>query len=279
MAQEALQKTQVDSLEDWWQTHPVLTSPTESLVKRELALITGATGGLGQALAQQMAQAGYDLVLHTHSQQEGLREQIKMLKAFYPELNVYGLSLDLSTSGAGTRLIEQAVSLAKRPPTVFISNAGQAHYGLLNQLSVAEYEALNRVHVETPLMACQALLPHFLQAGQGRVLLISSIWGQTGASCEVAYSVVKAAQLGLVKALAKEWGPSQLTINALAPGVIQTRMNAHLTPEEQAVLMDEIPLGRLGTPEEVAAVAVFLVSQAASYLTGQVIGVNGGLYT
>ena len=133
------------------------------------------------------------------------------------------------------------------------------------------------VDMDGAFYACRAVLPGMIHQKYGRILLVSSMWGQTGGSCEVHYSAAKAGLIGLTKALAKEEGPSGITVNCVAPGVIETDMMAAFTAEDKAALAEETPVGRLGTPEEVAKLLVFLAGEDAGYITGQVFGVNGGL--
>ena len=135
------------------------------------------------------------------------------------------------------------------------------------------------VNVDGMFYTIRAALPHFIHRKAGRILTLSSMWGQVGGSCEVAYSAAKAGLIGLTKALAKEEGPSGITVNCVAPGVIDTDMMASFSAEDKAALAEETPLGVLGTPRQVADALVFLASDGASYITGQVLGVNGGLVT
>ena len=133
------------------------------------------------------------------------------------------------------------------------------------------------VNVDGIFYAIRAALPHFIHRKAGRILTLSSMWGQVGGSCEVAYSAAKAAVIGLTKALAKELGPSGITVNCVSPGVIDTEMNANLGPEDLAVLAEETPLGRVGRPEEVAEALWYLASPGAKFITGQILAPNGGL--
>lgn len=135
------------------------------------------------------------------------------------------------------------------------------------------------VHLSGAFYCCRRALPYMIHKKWGRILTVSSMWGQVGGSCEVAYSAAKAGLIGLTKALAKEEGPSGITVNCVAPGVIDTDMMASFSAEDKAALAEETPLGALGTPKQVADALVFLASDGASYITGQVLGVNGGLVT
>ena len=160
---------------------------------------------------------------------------------------------------------------------MLVNNAGIAQQKLFTDLTLQDWERLFAVDVTGVFLCCRRALPGMIRRQQGVILNISSMWGQVGASCEVHYSAAKAAVIGLTKALAKEEGPSRIRVNCIAPGVIATEMNAHLTPEDMEDLREETPLLRIGTPADVARAAVFLASDQASFITGQVLGVNGGM--
>ena len=160
---------------------------------------------------------------------------------------------------------------------VLINNAGIASFGLLTEISEKDWLRLFDINVHGAYRCIREVLPQMISRGRGVILNISSIWGVTGASCEVCYSATKAALIGLTKALAKEVGPSGIRVNCIAPGVIETDMNAHLSAEDLSALAEETPLGRIGTPEDVSAAALFLASPGASFITGQVLGANGGI--
>ena len=170
-----------------------------------------------------------------------------------------------------------AAVAASFAPNVLILNAGQSLVSLFQDVDLLQSDALFRVNVQSQMQLCRALLPHLLRRHSGRIITISSMWGRVGASCEVDYSAAKAALTGFTKALAKEVGPSGVTVNCIAPGFIDTPMNAHLSAEDRQAVIDETPLCRAGTPEDVAALARFLAGDDASFITGQVIGVDGGL--
>ena len=157
-----------------------------------------------------------------------------------------------------------------------ICNAGISYTGLLQDMTVSQWDELFAVHVRGAFLATRAFLPGMISRQSGSILYVSSMWGQVGASCEAAYSACKAALIGLGKALAKEAGPSGVRVNCLCPGVIQTDMLREYSQEDLRILADDTPLCRLGTPQDVARAAFFLSSQDASFITGQVLGVNGG---
>ena len=160
---------------------------------------------------------------------------------------------------------------------VLVCNAGIAQQKLFTDITPEEWQRMLDVNLSGAFHLCQLALPGMIRRKAGRILTVSSMWGQTGGSCEVHYSAAKAGLIGLTKALAKEEGPSGITVNCVAPGVIDTDMMAAFTAEDKAALAEETPVGRLGSADEVAQLLVFLAGESAGYITGQVFGVNGGL--
>ena len=169
--------------------------------------------------------------------------------------------------------VEQAVGHVD----VLVSNAGIAQQKLFTDITPEEWQHMLDVNLSGAFHLCQLALPGMIRRKAGRILTVSSMWGQTGGSCEVHYSAAKAGLIGLTKALAKEEGPSGITVNCVAPGVIDTDMMAAFTAADKAALAEETPVGRLGSADEVAQLLVFLAGESAGYITGQVFGVNGGL--
>ena len=170
-----------------------------------------------------------------------------------------------------------AVEQALGRVDVLVSNAGIAQQKLFTDITPEEWQHMLDVNLSGAFHLCQLALPGMIRRKAGRILTVSSMWGQTGGSCEVHYSAAKAGLIGLTKALAKEEGPSGITVNCVAPGVIDTDMMAAFTAEDKAALAEETPVGRLGSADEVAQLLVFLAGESAGYITGQVFGVNGGL--
>jgi len=160
---------------------------------------------------------------------------------------------------------------------ILVCNAGISWSGLLSDMAGEDWRRIFAVNTDGVFHCCQAVLPHFISRKAGKIVTVSSMWGQVGASCEVAYSASKAAVIGFTRALAKELGPSGITVNCVAPGVIDTEMNREYSPEDLAALAEETPLGRIGTPEEVARAIAFLACGDGDFFTGQVLSPNGGL--
>lgn len=234
-------------------------------------LITGGSRGIGAACVEAFAAAGCRVVFsYLHSQ-----EQAAALCARW-EGRALAVQADVADRDQVTALFRQAEQ-AFGPVEVLVNNAGIAQQKLFTDITPAEWRRMLAVHLDGPFYCCQAALPAMIRAKWGRIINISSMWGQVGGSCEVHYSAAKAGLIGLTKALAQEEGPSGVTVNCIAPGVVETDMMAGFSAADKQALAEETPLCRLGRPEEVAAAAVFLAGDQAAFITGQVLGVNGGL--
>lgn len=249
---------------------------------QKVVLITGVSRGIGRACALLFAKSGYGIAGCCHSRTDLLTTLSAELSALQvPHLLLAG---DISDSGFANRLVAETVEKFGRLD-ILINNAGISHIGLLHDMSDEEWNRMLSVNLTSAFTCCRAALPHLLAnrgkrltaAGQpdGVILNVSSIWGCSGASCEVAYSATKAGLNALTEGLAKELAPSNIAVNALACGVIDTDMNRCFSEEERAALCAEIPANRFATPEEVAQ-ALLLLSEMPSYLTGQVIRFDGG---
>ena len=238
------------------------------------ALITGASGGIGAATARAFAQAGYGVAIHAHRNVDKLHALAQELSNLsVPMLEVCA---DLSNPVQAKTMVDNVLEKFCQLD-ILICCSGLSHVGLVTDIDPQQWKTLFGVNVDGMHYCCQAVLPHMVHRKEGCILTVSSMWGQVGASCEVAYSATKGAVIAYTKALAQEVGPSNIRVNCIAPGVIATEMNAHLSPEDLEALADETPLGRIGTPEECAACALFLASEGASFVTGQVLAPNGGL--
>lgn len=238
------------------------------------ALITGASGGIGAATARAFAQAGYGVAIHAHRNVDKLHALAQELSAL--SVPVLEVCADLSDPVQAKTMVDNVLENFCQLD-ILICCSGLSHVGLVTDIDPQQWKTLFGVNVDGMHYCCQAVLPHMVHRKEGCILTISSMWGQVGASCEVAYSATKGAVIAYTKALAQEVGPSNIRVNCIAPGVIATEMNAHLSAEDMAALADETPLGRIGTPEECAACALFLASEGASFVTGQVLAPNGGL--
>lgn len=238
------------------------------------ALITGASGGIGAATARAFAQAGYGVAIHAHRNVDKLHALAQELSAL--SVPVLEVCADLSDPVQAKTMVDNVLEKFCQLD-ILVCCSGLSHVGLVTDIDPQQWKTLFGVNVDGMHYCCQAVLPHMVHRKEGCILTVSSMWGQVGASCEVAYSATKGAVIAYTKALAQEVGPSNIRVNCIAPGVIATEMNAHLSPEDLEALADETPLGRIGTPEECAACALFLASEGASFVTGQVLAPNGGL--
>ncbi|MDP4163222.1 MAG: SDR family oxidoreductase [Bacillota bacterium] len=236
------------------------------------ALITGASGGIGRAVARNLAKEGYFLYLHYHENYESIVQLLEELQEYGGEY--MPVKADLSQSVGVEELKRAIFSL-----DAIIHCSGSSHYGLFTDLAAEELEKLIRLHVTTPMLLTKELLPAMIGKKSGNIVLISSIWGQTGGACEVAYSAAKGAQISFVKALSKEVALNGVRVNAIAPGAVNTPMMKDFNENEIDMLKEEIPMGRLAEPIEIANGVSFLLSNKSSYITGQIIAINGGWYT
>ena len=245
---------------------PVSAAP--AAVRR--VLISGGDRGIGAAAARAFYAAGYRVAVLYHSNAEAAAELEKQLPG------ITAVQCDVA-SRASCELAFRTAEQALGHVDVLVSNAGIAQQKLFTDITPEEWQHMLDVNLSGAFHLCQLALPGMIRRKAGRILTVSSMWGQTGGSCEVHYSAAKAGLIGLTKALAKEEGPSSITVNCVAPGVIDTDMMAAFTAEDKAALAEETPVGRLGSADEVAQLLVFLAGEGAGYITGQVFGVNGGL--
>lgn len=236
---------------------------------QRVVLITGGSRGIGAAAARRFA-AGGDKVVINYCRS---REQAEALAA---ETGGWAVGADVSDPEQVRNMVDNVLDKFCQLD-ILICNAGIAQQKLFGDLTDQDWRRMFAVNVDGMFYTIRAALPHFIHRKQGRILTLSSMWGQVGGSCEVAYSAAKAAVIGMTKALAKELGPSGITVNCVAPGVIDTEMNANLGLEDLAALAEETPMGVIGKPEDVAEALWYLASPGAKFVTGQVLAPNGGL--
>lgn len=249
---------------------PEAEAPRPRPSNGQCVLISGGDRGIGAAAARAFYAAGAQVAVlyHTNADAAAALEQ---------ELpGCIAVQCDVA-SRASCEVAFHAVEQALGRMDVLVCNAGIAQQKLFTDITPDEWQHMLDVNLSGAFHLCQLALPGMIRRKAGRILTVSSMWGQTGGSCEVHYSAAKAGLIGLTKALAKEEGPSGITVNCVAPGVIDTDMMAAFTAEDKAALADETPVGRLGSADEVAKLLVFLAGEDAGYITGQVFGVNGGL--
>ncbi len=240
---------------------------------RKCILLTGASRGIGRSIALHFAKNNYHVFLNCRKsidELEDVRMQIDSMKTGSCEI-VMG---DAGNPKDVRRIFDKIRGTYGRLD-VLVNNAGISHIGLLSDMSDEEWDNVIRTNLSSVFYCCRAAIPAMVSEKRGRIINVSSMWGVSGASCEAAYSASKSGVNGLTRALAKELAPSNIQVNALAPGVIDTVMNGQLNEEERQNLAYEIPMGRFGSPDEVAKV-IWDLANAPEYLTGQIIGIDGG---
>ncbi len=242
---------------------------------KHTVLVTGGSGDIGRAVVKKFHENYYNVAVHCSS---GYKEAEDLCG----ELNAKGGGNVAKAFRADFRDPSSILEMAERissemgPAGILVNNAGLSITKLITDTSFDEWRGIFSVNTDAMFLLSKALLPEMIRQKFGKIVNISSIWGICGASCEVAYSASKAAVIGFTKALAKEAGPSGINVNCVAPGVIDTKMNSRLSADDLKSLSEDTPLGRLGTPEEIAEAVFFLCSDKASFITGQVLSPNGG---
>lgn len=236
---------------------------------KKTIIVTGVTGGIGSQIARKFILMG-DIVIGVYNNSESVAMQLK--KEFGANLHLY--KCDLSDFDCGEKLLLYIEEKGLQPD-LLINNAGISIIGLLQDLTKDFWNNIWNTNVTSAISLSKALIPLFLRNGHGKIINISSVWGERGASCEVAYSATKGAINAFTKALAKELAPSNIQVNALSCGIIDTKMNSHLSSEDISSIIEEIPAERMGTPQDVAD-AVLSLTDFNSYMTGQIITIDGG---
>ena len=235
------------------------------------ALVTGASGGIGKAIATRLHQQGAYVVLH------GTREEKLINLANQLGSNSSYITAELSDLEAVSSLVESASKLSDSPIDILINNAGFAIDGLLLRMKVEEWQRVLDVNLTANMILCRTAIRSMIKQKWGRIISISSIVGVTGNSGQTNYSASKAGMIGFCKSLAQEVASRGITVNVVAPGFIETPMTEMLDEKQREKLLGQVPVGRLGTPDEVASAVIYLATSEASYLTGSTLHVNGGM--
>lgn len=238
-----------------------------------VALITGASKGIGRAIAIEFAKQGASVVINYSTDDEGAKETLEEVK----NVNGYGIIIkgDISSFQSCKIIVDKTLKVMGKID-ILINNAGISQIGLFMDVTENEIEKIISTNLLGAMYLTNQVIKDMILRKNGNIINISSIWGDVGASCEVLYSATKGGLNSFTKALAKEVAPSNIRVNAISPGVINTKMNSFLGGEEKKSLEEEIPLGRFGEPSEIGKIAVFLSSEASSYITGQIIRADGG---
>lgn len=244
------------------------------MINNKTVIITGASKGIGAATAILFAEKGYNVVINYNNSVESAR----LLQRSLSEngYNVIALKANVTNRKEVDLMIKETL-YRFGSIDVLINNAGISQQSLFTDISEYDWDNMMNVNLKGVFNCTQSVLPHMIEKKSGKIINMSSIWGITGGSCEVHYSATKAGIIGFTKALAKELGPSGITVNCIAPGVIDTNMNANLSVDDLNALVEQTPIGRIGTTNEIAATAFFLAEPNADFITGQVISPNGGM--
>ena len=238
------------------------------------ALITGASGGIGLALVKKFIQDGYFVICQYHSEKGGEKLRRELTENGLTE-RAYFCRVDFSKEKEVQDFAEKVICDFKHVD-LLINNAGVDLYETITDTSLEKFNYVNSVNYTSAFILTKAVLNEMISRRNGNIINISSVWGIAGASMETVYSASKSALIGFTKALAKEVAPSNVRVNCICPGVIDTPMNDCFNAEEKAQIISEIPLGRMGKPQEVAELCAFISSSKAEYITGQIITIDGG---
>lgn len=240
---------------------------------KKTVIVTGASKGIGAATAILFARKGYNVVINYNNSYQSA----KLLTSSLSEQGYSVMSFKANvTNKLEVELMIKEAIYKFGSVDVIVNNAGVSATGLITETDDFDVDRIFDINLKGVYNCCKAVTPAMVNQKHGRIINISSMWGEVGASCEVAYSAAKAGVIGLTKALAKELAPSGITVNAVAPGLIETAMNSNISVEDLNSFVEDIPIGRMGSADEVAAAIFFLASDDAEYITGQVLGVNGG---
>ncbi len=248
---------------------------TGTILSGQVALVTGGSRGIGAAISKALAEQGAKVAVNFASNAEKAKEVVDAIRSGDREAEAYGFDVsDEAQVAEGIKKITQELGA----PSILVNNAGIADDGLLVRTSADAWQKTIDVNLSSCFYCSKAVAKGMMKARAGRIINMSSVIGETGNGGQAAYAASKAGIFGLTKSLAKELGSRGITVNAVTPGYIDTEMTAYFNDEQRAAMLGQIPLGRLGAVEDIAQTVVFLSSPGASYITGQVLGVNGGMY-
>ena len=240
---------------------------------KRTAVVTGSSSGIGKAIVREFSKTDMNVVINYNQSKESALELLEEIKS--KGTSVIAIKADVSDPLQASDLINSAIQQFGKVD-ILVNNAGISEQKLFTDITFQDWRKMFSINVDGMFNCSKVAVKDMLKRHEGKIINISSVWGITGASCEVHYSSSKAAVVGFTKSLAKELGPSSINVNCVAPGVIKTKMNEFLNASETADLIEDIPLGRIGSAEEVAKTVGFLASDDANYLTGQIISPNGG---
>lgn len=238
------------------------------------AIITGASKGIGAATAILFAQKGYNVVINYNNSVESAKILTTSLRS--RGHSVVAMKADVSNRLETDLLIKETL-YKFGTIDVLVNNAGVSNVGLINEIDDIDVKRIFDVNLLGTYNCCKSVCPVMINQKSGKIINIASMWGETGASCEVAYSASKAGVIGLTKALAKELAPSGINVNCVSPGIIDTSMNSNLSADDIDSFIESVPLARIGFPEEIANMVYYLCTENSDYITGQIIGINGGV--
>lgn len=236
-------------------------------------IVTGASKGIGATTAIHFAERGYNVVINYNNSYQSAKLLTTSLKS--RGFSVIQIKADVSNRMETDLLIKETIDKFGSID-ILVNNAGISQIGLIDEIDDYDAQRIFDVNLKGVYNCCRSVTPYMVNQKYGRIINITSMWGQIGASCEVAYSASKAGVIGLTKALAKELAPSNITVNAISPGLIETSMNANVSIDDLNSFVEDIPLGRIGNTSDVANAVLFLANDSSDYITGQIIGVNGG---
>ncbi len=236
-------------------------------MENKVAIVTGGSRGIGAAIVRLLAENNYTVILNYN------KSETQAMELANQNSNIHIFQADISNSKEVIMLINYTYNTFGRID-LLVNNAGIDLWKTIDQVSEEEYDSVMNTNLKSAFIASREVTPYMIKQHSGSIINISSIWGITGASCETVYSISKAGLDGLTKSLAKELAPSNVRVNSIAPGIINTDMNNNFTIEELEKLNEEIPLGKIGEPDDIAKAVLFLLNN--EYITGQILQINGG---